>query len=147
MKTLSKCQGEGKKTKSMATTTMSTPCPSAHIRYQTCSCANKCYIFIHHHLIIAAVVWYVEQQSEVPILHFALLWSKKHIVNCLLSPWEHWLGDISSQVVTMLCKMATKILQNSSQNPPIFFTKQTSKEGQTKDLYVHYIKCGIVYST
>lgn len=57
----------------MATTRMSTLCPSAHIRYQTCSCANKCYIFIHHHLIIAAVVWCVEQQSEVPILHFALL--------------------------------------------------------------------------
>jgi hypothetical protein len=54
---------------------MSTPCPSAQIRYRTCSCANKCYVFLHHHLIIAAaaVVWCVQQQSEVPILHFALL--------------------------------------------------------------------------
>ncbi len=149
MKTLSKCQGGGKKQKAWTLQ----ECPLlvllltfAHIQYQTSSCANKCYVFLHHCLIIAAaaVVWCVQQQSEAPILHFALLWSKKHIVNCLLCPWEHWVGDILSQVVAMLCEMATKILQNSSQNPPIFFAKQSSKEGQTKDLYLHYIKCGIV---
>jgi hypothetical protein len=81
--------------------------------------------------------------------HFAFCTFVIQKTHCelLLCPWEHWVGDILPQVVAMLCEMATKILQNSSQNLPIFFAKQSSKEGQSKYLYLHYIKCGIVHST